>query len=138
MKLFYLISIVYASSLESRLEGRKDANSFLARRKRGLMKGLAAGAGFAVGAKAVNSVMGGFENDEDDENDQRVPMQRVPMLLPQQPIPQRPSIYDQNQDQGGIVCREEIQECLSEREEVREEPEEEREGPWNLFGWFRG
>jgi len=30
------------------------------------------------------------------------------------------------------------EEKLQEMEEIREEPEEEREGPFNLFGWFRG
>ena len=30
------------------------------------------------------------------------------------------------------------QEHRQEMEEIREEPEEEREGPFNMFGWFRG
>ena len=30
------------------------------------------------------------------------------------------------------------EEKIQEMEEIREEPEEEREGPFNLFGWFRG
>ena len=41
-----------------------------------------------------------------------------------------PRVYSQEP----IMDEEKIQEM----EEIREEPEEEREGPFNLFGWFRG
>ena len=57
-------------------------------------------------------------------------MDRINFFLEEGPGFFGPRVYSQET----IMDEEKIQEM----EEIREEPEEEREGPFNLFGWFRG
>ena len=128
MKLIiYFLGSTFAANLN-----REEANSFLSRKRRGILSTVGKGAGLMVGAKAANSVWNGVageeeENDNDEENENRPNWNSNWHRVRNE---ENESRYSQAEECDS--------ECVSEREETREEPEEEREGPFNMFGWFRG
>merc|ERR1712136_323818 len=118
MKLFHflVVSTLAISNLDDLRENKSQANAILSRERRGIKKTIgkvaAVGGALYVGKKLAGGI------DIDDEEDDDGPGFFGPRVYSQEPI----------------MDEEKIQEM----EEIREEPEEEREGPFNLFGWFRG
>merc|ERR1711893_115175 len=118
MKLFYFFvaTTIAVSNLDVVRENKSQANAILSRKRRGIKKTIgkvaAVGGARYVGKKLASGIEVNGEEDDDG------PGFFGPRVYSQEPI----------------MDEEKIQEI----EEIREEPEEEREGPFNLFGWFRG
>merc|ERR1711893_453429 len=121
MKLFYFFvaTTMAISNLDVVRENKSQANAILSRKRRGIKKTIgkvaAVGGALYIGKKLAGGIEVNAEVFSEDDDG--------PGLF-------GPRVYSQEP----IMDEEKIQEM----EEIREEPEEEREGPFNLFGWFRG